>query len=61
MVKIKQDQEVCIGCGACVSVCADNWEFDGPKPKPKKTEVSEVGCNRKAEEICPVKCITIEE
>jgi ferredoxin len=61
MVKIKQDREKCIGCGACVSVCPSNWEFDGPKAKPKKTEVDDLGCNKEAADICPVNCITIEE
>ncbi|MCK9292588.1 MAG: ferredoxin [archaeon] len=61
MVKIKQDNEACIGCGACVSVCPENWKFVGAKPKPIKTEVKEVGCNRQAADVCPVACITIEE
>ena len=61
MVKVKQDIEKCIGCGACVTVCPDNWEFGDAKPHPIKTEVEEVGCNKKAAEVCPVKCITVEE
>lgn len=27
-IKIKFDKEVCIGCGACTSVC-DNWVMEG--------------------------------
>jgi len=61
VVKIKQDYSACIGCGACVYVCADNWKFQGEKPKPIKTEVKEVGCNKQAADVCPVQCITIEE
>jgi ferredoxin len=61
MFKITQDHEKCIGCGSCVAVC-DNWEMtDDGKAKPKKTEVGEVGCNKEAEEICPVECIKIKE
>jgi len=61
MVTIKQDHEACIGCGACVSVCPQNWEIgkDG-KSHPKKTNVKEVGCNQEAADVCPVGCITIE-
>lgn len=61
MVKIRQEHEKCIGCGHCVEVCPDNWEMspDG-KAKPKKTTVKEVGCNKKAADECPVKCIYIE-
>lgn len=59
--KIVQDVDICIGCGACVGVCPDNWEMDGDKAKPINKEVDDVGCNREAEEICPVRCIKIEE
>jgi ferredoxin len=58
---IKHDEKICIGCGACVSVCKENWKFSGTKPKPIKTEVKEIGCNKKAADICPVQCIKIIE
>lgn len=62
MVKIEQDHEACIGCGACVSICPDNWEMaDGGKAKPIKTSVPAVGCNKEAAEACPVQCIKIIE
>ncbi len=57
--KIKVDQEECIGCGAC-TVC-DNFELKNGKAHVKKTEVEELGCNKEAEEICPVDAIKIEE
>ncbi len=58
-MKIKQNRKLCIGCGACVAVCPDNWEMapDG-KSKPKKT-TSDLECNRKAAAGCPVQCIKI--
>jgi ferredoxin len=34
---------------------------DSGKAKPKKTEVEEIGCNKKAAEVCPVQCIKIEK
>lgn len=60
MFRIKQEHEKCIGCGACVSVCPNNWEMgeDG-KSRPKKTVLKEIGCNKEAEKICPVKCIHV--
>ena len=61
MVKITQERDKCIGCGACTAVCPDNWEMKGDKAHPKKTEVSEVGCNKEAADACPVQCIHIEE
>lgn len=61
-VKIEQEHDKCIGCGACVNTCPDNWEMgsDG-KAKPKKTSVDEVGCNKAAADGCPVQCIKVIE
>lgn len=63
--KIKHDVKACIGCGACVSACPSNWEMidtpDGQKSRAKKDVVKELGCNKEAEEVCPVQCIKIVE
>ncbi|MFH1695080.1 MAG: ferredoxin [Candidatus Micrarchaeota archaeon] len=61
MAKIVHEVEKCIGCGACAAVCPSNWEMAGDKSKPKSTEITEIGCNKEAEESCPVNCIHIEE
>ncbi len=62
MYRIVQNREACIGCGACVSVCPDNWEMkDDGKASPIKTEVDDVGCNQDAADVCPVQCIKIEK
>ncbi len=58
-VKIVYDKEKCIGCGACAAVCDENWEMDGDKAKPKRTELNDVGCNQAAADGCPVECIKI--
>jgi ferredoxin len=61
-VKIKQDHEGCIGCGACVSVCPDNWEMgDDGKSNPVETTLDSVGCNQEAADVCPVNVIDIVE
>jgi ferredoxin len=59
--KIIVDREACIGCGSCAAICPDNWEMEGDKSKPKKTQVSESGCNKEAADACPVQCIKIKE
>jgi len=60
--EIKQEREKCIGCGACVALCPVNWELkDDGKATPIKTQVEDLGCNTKAAETCPVKCIEIKE
>ncbi|MEM7819230.1 MAG: ferredoxin [Candidatus Aenigmatarchaeota archaeon] len=58
-IKIIHNVSECIGCGACVSVCPENWEMKGDKSKPKKTELNSIGCNQEAADICPTKCIKI--
>ncbi len=61
MFKITQDRKKCIGCGACVSVCPDNWVMakDG-KAKPKKSK-SDLDCNQAAADGCPVHCIHVKK
>lgn len=60
--KIEHDIDVCIGCGACISMCPDNWEMNNDgKAIPKNAEVDEIGCNEEAKNSCPVDCIKIEE
>lgn len=61
-IRIKHIREDCIGCGACVSICGDNWRMgDDHKAVPKKTELDDIGCNKEAADSCPVECIKIEE
>ena len=59
--KIEFHRDECIGCGACASVCPDNWELKGDKSHPKKTELNEIGCNQEAVDVCPVQCIKIKK
>ena len=60
MFKIELDKEKCIGCGTCAAVCPANFEIkeDG-KASPIKAEVEKLGCNKEAEENCPVQAIKI--
>ena len=57
--RIKFEKEKCIGCGTCAALCPENWELKGEKARPKKTELNEAGCNRDAEQSCPVSCIHV--
>ncbi len=61
--KIVQEHEKCIGCGACASVCPENWVMaSNGKAKAKKTTISEkeFKCNKAAEDSCPVQCIHVK-
>ena len=51
----------CIGCGACTVTC-DNFEIgDDGKAHAKKAEVADIGCNKEAEEVCPVNAIKVKK
>jgi ferredoxin len=69
MAKIIQDQNECIGCGACAAICPTGWALKGDKAEligGKKEgnvfakTVKDAGCSKDAENACPVKCIKIE-
>ena len=62
-MKIKIDQETCIGCGSCQVVCPDFFELDDEN----KVEVKEGDsgasddCVQEAIDICPVDAIKVEK
>jgi ferredoxin len=60
-IPIKVDQEICIGCGLCASVCPQVFEMSGEgkasviNPKGEKE-----GCAKEAADSCPVTAIKID-
>ncbi len=63
-MKAYVDQDMCIGCGLCVSLCDSVFELDENgkafskiEPVPQSSE----GCTRDAADQCPVEAIHIEE
>lgn len=57
MKKVILDQEKCIGCGACVAISPENFDFDEGISKLINDEVSENTIE--ASEMCPVMAIEI--
>ncbi len=57
-IAVSVDQEKCIGCGACENIC-NNFKLVDGKSVPVKSEVTEIGCNQEAADICPVEAIII--
>jgi ferredoxin len=65
-MKIKIDQEKCIGCGSCTSVCPDVFDLNDENKailKDARTSQGEIDdqCVKEAVDICPVQAIEIEE
>ena len=57
------DQEVCIGCGACVALCDAVFRLNeqGKAETIPGADCGAAGCCKEAAESCPVSAITVEE
>lgn len=62
MASVKVDKKLCIGCGACASMCSSVFEMKGGKSVVKKAKVSgeEESCAKEAESSCPVGAISVK-
>jgi ferredoxin len=60
MVKIKVNKELCIGCGACESICPETFGLKDGKAYAKKSEVKKITCEKEASDSCPVSAINIK-
>ena len=54
----KVDQNLCIGCGACVAICPSGFKMND-QGKSVETDVN-ADCAQKAADACPVQAITVE-
>jgi ferredoxin len=62
-MKVKVDEETCVGNETCVDICPEIFEMNGDVAVAKMEEVPEnleEKC-REAAESCPVEAIVIEE
>lgn len=62
MVKILINKEKCIGCGSCEAVASSLFTIKDGKAIAKKKDVSGADLKKakEAEEICPVKAISVK-
>ena len=61
-MKVKVDQDLCVGCGLCATTCADVFEMKDDKAVPRVTVVPAASedCAKQAKDECPVEAIIIE-
>lgn len=58
-MKVKVDEDACIGCGTCAAVCEIAFEMKNGKAKAKPG-AEKAGCVKKAIDACPVSCIKMK-
>ena len=63
-MKVKVNQDACIGCGACVAICQDAFELNDDGLSCAKVENVEDKLSqdvRDAADACPTSAIEVEE
>lgn len=62
-MKVRVDEETCIGCEACVDTCPEVFEMASDKAVVKMSEVPEhlIASCKEAAENCPVEAIQLED
>ena len=62
-MKVRVDEETCVGDETCVQMCPEIFEMKGDVAVAKMEEVPKdlEGKCKEAAEACPVEAITIEE
>ena len=62
-IKVNINEELCVGCGMCASLCPEVFEIENGKSKIKEEVILEKhqNCLKKAAENCPVEAIEVSE
>ena len=57
-MSIKVNQTICIGCGACASLCPNGFRLNADN-KAEPIDQKDIECAGKAAESCPVQAIEV--
>ncbi|EKE16274.1 MAG: hypothetical protein ACD_11C00021G0003 [uncultured bacterium] len=60
MAKVKVNEDVCIGCGTCESLCPGVFHIENGKSHVISEECGDCNC-QEAVDSCPVSAISLEE
>lgn len=60
MTKVKVNEDLCIGCGTCESLCPQVFQMQDGKSKVIAEDCGQCDC-REAADSCPVSAIEVEE
>ncbi len=62
-MRVRVDEEACVGDGTCVDICPEIFEMNGEVAVTKMTDVPAKfeGLCRDAADACPVEAILIDE
>jgi ferredoxin len=58
-MSVKVNQDLCIGCGACASLCPDVFKI-GESGKSEVISHDNIACAKNAAESCPVQAIEVK-
>ena len=60
-MKVKVDQELCVGCGLCVNTCPDVFEMKEDKAIVllEAINADKEECSKQAKDECPVEAIYV--
>jgi ferredoxin len=59
MAEVKVNEELCIGCGTCESLCPKVFKIEDGKSKVIGQDCAECSCQEVAES-CPVSAISVQ-
>ncbi|MFC1678201.1 ferredoxin [Patescibacteria group bacterium] len=58
-MSISVNKDTCIGCGACASLCPDNFQMNDDN-KSDVISQEDTDCAKNAAQSCPVQAIIVE-